>query len=141
MYWWIWGVLGVALLIGEVLTPGVFLLFFGFGALIVAGLVVIGLGGSMAVQWFLFSVTSVALLLVFRKKILAGRNTGSTDVDSLVGEIGIAASTIGANDLGKIELRGTSWTAKNVGPLPISKGQHCKVQRVDGLTLDVVKHD
>jgi membrane protein implicated in regulation of membrane protease activity len=36
MDWWIWVVLGLVLLIGEIVTPGGFyLLFFGIGAVVV----------------------------------------------------------------------------------------------------------
>jgi inner membrane protein len=36
MAWWIWIVLGLVLLLGEMLTPGGFyILFFGIGAIIV----------------------------------------------------------------------------------------------------------
>jgi membrane protein implicated in regulation of membrane protease activity len=39
--------------------------------------------------------------------------------------------------VGTAELRGTSWTARNIGPAPLANGQRCKVQRVDGLMLYV----
>jgi membrane protein implicated in regulation of membrane protease activity len=40
--------------------------------------------------------------------------------------------------VGKVELRGTTWTAHNDGPVPLARGQRCRVTRVDGLTLGIV---
>ena len=44
---------------------------------------------------------------------------------------------IAVGELGKAELRGTSWNARNAGAEAIAKGQRLKVDRVDGLTLHV----
>ena len=38
---------------------------------------------------------------------------------------------------GRAELRGTSWTIENVGDGPLTAGQKCTVDRVDGLKLYV----
>jgi membrane protein implicated in regulation of membrane protease activity len=53
----------------------------------------------------------------------------------MVGETAIPLEALGAGEMGKAELRGTTWTAKNVGPEPLRKGQRGKVTRVEGLTL------
>ena len=37
--------------------------------------------------------------------------------------------------VGKAELRGTSWTARNEGERPLATGERARVTRVDGLTL------
>ncbi len=39
--------------------------------------------------------------------------------------------------VGRAELRGTAWSAKNVGTSAVAKGQRCRVVRVDGLTLSI----
>jgi inner membrane protein len=37
--------------------------------------------------------------------------------------------------MGKVELRGSSWSAQNVSPSPLTSGQRCRVEKVDGLML------
>ena len=37
--------------------------------------------------------------------------------------------------LGKAELRGTSWSARNRGAAALARGQRCVVEKVDGLML------
>jgi membrane protein implicated in regulation of membrane protease activity len=37
----------------------------------------------------------------------------------------------------RVELRGSTWTARNVGPVPIESGVTVRVVGVDGITLRV----
>ena len=60
-----------------------------------------------------------------------------TQVDSLVGETAVALEEIPAGGVGKAELRGSSWSARNLGESPIQLNQRVRVERIDGLTLDV----
>ena len=54
MTWWAWMLLGVALLAVEVATPGgLFALFFGVGAIVVAPLAALGV--PEAGQWLAFT--------------------------------------------------------------------------------------
>jgi inner membrane protein len=139
MIWWYWMVLGLALLGAEMATPGGFyILFFGLSALIVGTLAGLDVVRTDWLQWLLFSVVAVGSLLIFRGPLLAklgeGR-TGQPEVDSMVGEVAILLEPLAAGTTGKAELRGTTWTAKNVGTGPLGKGQRGKVTRVEGLTL------
>jgi len=89
-------------------------------------------------QWLLFSVIAVGSLLVFRGPLLARMNDGRdahAQVDSMVGEVVIPLEALPAGATGRAELRGSTWTAKNVGPTDFRKGQRGKVTKVDGLTL------
>jgi inner membrane protein len=142
MIWWYWMLLGLALLGAEMTTPGGFyILFFGLSALLVGTLAGLDLINVDWLQWLLFSVIAVGSLLVFRGPLLArlsdGRK-GLPGVDSLVGEVAIPLEALAAGATGKAELRGTTWTTKNVGPTAVSKGQRGKVTKVDGLTLWIV---
>ena len=139
MVYWAWILLGLGLLVVELAVPGgFFAFFFGLGALVVGGLVGLGWGGPNWMQWLLFSGVSVAALAILRKPMqmwLRPKNIGK--VDSLSREPAIALEDIAVGALGKAELRGTSWNAKNAGAEAIAKGQRLKVERVDGLTLHV----
>lgn len=132
-------VLGLALLGAEMTMPGGFyMIFFGLAALFVGTLAGLDVVQTDWVQWLLFSIIAVASLLLFRGPLLArlseGR-TGQPDVHSMVGETAIPLEPLAAGDTGKAELRGTTWSAKNVGSVRLEKGQRGKVARVEGLTL------
>lgn len=139
MVWWYWMVLGLGLLAAEMTTPGGFyILFFGLSALLVGTLAGLEIVNMAWLQWLLFSVIAIGSLLLFRGPLLARMSAGHTahgEIDSLVGEVVIPLEALPAGAIGKAELRGTTWTAKNVGPTAFHKGQRGKVTNVDGLTL------
>jgi membrane protein implicated in regulation of membrane protease activity len=141
MYWWLWLVLGLVLLGLEIFTPGGFyVLFFGIGALVVGTLVGLGAGGPVWFQWLLFSALSVVSLLIFRPHLIrATRSQERRDpMDTLEGEIATLLEDLSPGAVGKAELRGTAWSALNRDARPLSRGQRCRVTRVDGLTLWVM---
>ena len=139
MVWWYWMVLGLALLGAEMTTPGGFyILFFGLSALLVGTMTGLDIVNVDWLQWLLFSVIAIGSLLVFRGPVWARMNEGRKahpEVDSMVGEVAVPLEALPAGATGKAELRGTTWTAKNVGPTDFRKGQRGKVTKVDGLTL------
>ena len=138
MLWWIWVLLGLALLGLEVLTPGGFyVLFFGVGAVVVGTLVALGYGGPTWAQWLLFSVISIVTLALFRQRVLrlVDDRKPARAMDTLVGEVAILLEDLAPDAIGKAELRGTVWTVRNVDNRLLTRGQRAQVSQVDGLTL------
>lgn len=138
MNWWLWVLLGLALLGGELLTPGgFFLIFFGIAAVLVGLLALAGLVTSAWVQWLLFSVLSMAALALFRRPLLEWLRPrlAGKDVDNLTEDVAVALQSIAPGAIGRAELRGSPWQARNAGPAPIASGQRCRVERVEGLML------
>ena len=140
MQWWHWAVLGLALGLLELATPGgFFILFFGVGALLVSLLSMIGFAGPLWLQWMLFGVLSVVTLFFFRDPLLrrmrAAERTGP--IDSLTADIAVTKEDILPGAVGRAELRGTSWSALNVGMAALHRGQRCSVRKVEGLTLHI----
>jgi len=138
MNWWTWLLLGIFLLVVEILTPGGFyMLFFGVAAAVV-GLILLLFPGFPALwQWLAFTIIAILALLLFRRPLLAklrGSRPGG-ELDTLVGETALATADMAPDEIGSAELRGTSWTARNVGPGVVTIGQRCLVDRVDGLIL------
>jgi membrane protein implicated in regulation of membrane protease activity len=139
MVWWAWILFGLGLLAAEMLTPGgFFVLFFGLAALLVGALVAIGAGGPDWFQWLLFSLLSVASMLVFRRRLVDRFNRPALEgrkLDSLVGEVAVLTGDLAPGGTGKAELRGTSWTVRTRGPAILAHGTRCTVESVEGLTL------
>ena len=139
MDWWIWLLLGLLLLLAELLTPGGFyIIFFGIGAIVVGILAGFQFAGPPWFQYILFSLVSVTALWLFREKLLQlTRAAPSELVDNLVGETAVSLDDIPVNGIGKAEMRGTSWNARNIGDQPLARGQRTRVERIEGLTIFV----
>ena len=142
MNWWLWLAGGLALVVAELVTPsGFFIIFFAVGALAVGFLTLSGASGPLWVQWLLFTVVSILSLLLFRRPLLAWmrRFEGQAGpVDVMEGTIAIPAEDIAPGAVGRAELRGSVWTARNAGSTVLTRGQRCVVARVDGFTLSLM---
>lgn len=140
--WWFWVLLGLALLFLELVTPtGFYLLFFGVAAVLVGLLAAVGLDGPAWLQWLLFSLLSIASLLLLRGRLQERmRRVSPAQPDNdLVGATAQALENIAVDGYGQVELRGTSWRAKNVDSDPVSQSENCQVDRVEGVVLWVRK--
>jgi inner membrane protein len=139
MPWWLWLLAGLALAALELLTPGGFyLIFFGIAAILIGLLGAIGFGGPFWTQWLAFALFSIVLVLAFRRPMLKMMQPDGGEVDSLVGEIAIASEPILPGGVGRAELRGATWAARNLHTAPLAQGARCRVERVDGLMLFLV---
>ncbi len=136
--WWHWIVVGLILVALELAASGGFyVIFFGIAALAIGGLRVFDVAGPAWMQILLFSLISVGALMFFRRPMLRWLqlDAAAGDVDSLVGEIATALDDIEPGAIGRAELRGTAWTARNRAARPLRKGERCTVVSVDGLTI------
>jgi hypothetical protein len=136
--WWHWLVLGMILVALELAASGGFyVIFFGVAALAIGALRVLDVAGPAWVQVLLFSLISVGSLMFFRRPMLRWLQLDASagDVDSLVGEIATAMDDILPGAIGRAELRGSAWTARNRGAVTLHRGQRCTVVSVDGLTI------
>jgi membrane protein implicated in regulation of membrane protease activity len=135
MAWWLWALLGIALLAVEVATPGgLFALFFGAAALVVAPIA--AAGADRVSQWLLFSGLSIAALALLRKGLLRRlENRQAVDVDAIVGQEAVVLGDVAPGGEGKAELRGVPWSARAAAGGALRAGQRCRVERVEGVTL------
>lgn len=140
MLWWHWIAIGLILAGLELASPGgFFIIFFGVGAILVGLLDLAGLHLPLWMQWLLFTVLSVAALVLFRKPLAARFRVPdqATAIDSLVGEVAVPDADIAPGSVGRAQLRGSAWQARNVGTTTAQRGHRCRVVRVDGLTIDL----
>jgi inner membrane protein len=139
MNWWMWLAAGLLLLIFELATPsGFFVMFFGLGALAVGALTRFDVVGPAWSQWLLFSVLSIAFLLLFRGRLQKRFERPPVKaVETLVGELAIPRQRLAPGAVGRGETRGTDWTVRNESAQTLEPGQRCRVVRVDGLQLGI----
>ena len=135
-----WLAAGLVLVVAELATPsGFFIIFFGAGALTVGALKAFLFLDSLTVELLLFSVLSVVYLVLFRGTLQARvQAPPPPKIDSLVGVLAIVQESLSPGVVGRVEVRGSMWSARNTSDVTLLPGQRARVAAVDGLTLAVV---
>jgi membrane protein implicated in regulation of membrane protease activity len=138
MAWWIWVLAAFVLLTVEFFATTAHIGFFAVGAFIVAILVGANVPIPLWGQLLTFAISSVVLLVFVRPVVVRKLGLSKTHiVDTLVGEQAIVLSDVAVGSEGKAEMRGSTWTARNIGETPLLKGQRCVVEQIVGLTIHV----
>ncbi len=112
--WHIWILVGIGLIIGEIFTVGFFLLWFGVGAFLAAGLALLGVGSIY--QMLSFLLVSLILIVLSRtifKQFLFRKEAGiSTNVEALIGQEALVMEMIeGKSKRGLVKIGGETWSA------------------------------
>jgi len=141
MVWWAWLVLGIGLLGVEMLVIDAqfYLVFIGLSAALVGLLGLFGVELPDWMQWIVFSVLSVTAMVTFRRRIyefVRGRG-GQVEERLTVGDRVLITARLEPGQSGRVDYRGSSWSARNTGDSPIEAGHEAVIDRVDGLTLHV----
>ncbi len=131
--------LGIVLMIAEILVPSFGALGFGGIAAFVMGAIMMfdtGVPGFGISPWFvIFVVGAFGLLLMWViAYLLRLRRKGAVSgQEQILKEIAVAREDF--SDQGAVMLEGEIWTARTSEP--VKKGQKLRVERIDGLLLDV----
>lgn len=137
---WGWVVLGLVLIGGEMLAPGVFLLWLGLAALVTGA--VVGLTG-MAWQGALLVFAALAVASVLAGRAVTRRRGEEPDIAAglndrgrqLVGKVFTLEATMAGGE-GRIRVGDSSWRV--TGP-ELLAGTRIRVVRVEGATLVIEK--
>ena len=141
--WIIWFLVGLGLIVGEFLVPGVVLVFLGLAAWIVAGLSFTNVVTSVPLQLVIFGAASVALAGSLRRVVMRGFRGdrpalpgGSDQQDEFAGKpVKILTEFDGPGATGKVEFKGAVWMARSEEE--IHPGDTAEIVSVDGITLNV----
>ena len=139
-----WFVIGLVFLVLEFIIPGFFIFFFGLGACVTGIVCLIGNPG-VNLQIIIFLTVSVVSLLCLKKmmkKLLffAGDEESKNIENEFTGKNAVAITDFDDAYRGKVEFKGTSWTAE--ANMPVKTGQVVKIIDKDGITLKVeLKND
>ena len=99
----------------------------------------LGVVSSAPLQFLLFSVLSVGSLALLRARLQSKlRTPGASNVDSLIGDLAMPQERLSPGVVGRVEVRGSTWSARNTSSVTLDPGQRARVSGVDGLTLAVV---
>lgn len=136
--WWHWFVAGLILVALELAASGGFyIIFFGVAAIAISLLRLIDLAGPVWLQLMLFAVLSVGSLMAFRNPLVRWLNLDreGPSVDSLVGDVAVPLEDIAPGAVGRAELRGTVWSARNRSGRLLTRGERCRVVLVQELMI------
>lgn len=140
MPWWGWMIIGALLLGSELLgvDAAFYLVFIGLAAMITGLIELSGAGLEPWMQWILFSVISIVLMVIFRKKLYAMLRGGGVGYETgPAGEIVTVTQALEPGQSGRMSYRGTDWTIVNDGDSAFAAGQKVRISRVDGLKLNL----
>jgi membrane protein implicated in regulation of membrane protease activity len=141
MPWWAWMVLGIGLLGVEmfVIDAQFYLVFIGLSAAIVGLLGLVGVDLPDWSQWLAFSVLAVVAMVGFRRRVyeMLRGSAGHVDERLTIGDRVVVDSRLEPGQTGRVEYRGSSWTARNAGAQAIEPGREAVIAQVDGLTLHI----
>jgi inner membrane protein len=141
MPWWAWMVLGIGLLGVEmfVIDAQFYLVFIGLSAAIVGLLGLFGVELPEWAQWLVFSALAIAAMLAFRRRLyeMVRNRSGHVEERLTVGDRVMMPARLEPGQSGRVEYRGSSWTARNTGDSAIDAGREAVIAEVSGLTLHV----
>ena len=121
MPWWGWMGIGMLLLAAElfIIEADFYLVFLGVAAALMGllGLAVPGMPPWL--QWLAFAVLSLVLMVLFRKRVyrMLRREVADMPNDMLREQVSLPEG-LPVDGSCRVELRGSTWTARNVGTAP-----------------------
>ena len=142
--WWHWEIAGLALVLLELAVPAFFVIWFGFGAMLVGLVLLVAPALALSAQigvWVLASVAMTVLWFrVFKRsqhKTLVGTAAGE-----VIGEIGLLVSAVAPFERGKVRfqrpvLGAEEWAC--VAESAIAAGERVRVVSVEGSYVKVAK--
>lgn len=135
----LWLILMVVLVVFEIMTMGLYTIWFAGGALIAFFATMLGFNGW--VQCGVFIVVS-AILLFFTRPVVQKKfnvSTIKTNIDSLIGaRVKITQKVDNINETGKARLEGLDWTVRSEDDdVIIEEGSIAVVTEIEGVKLIV----
>lgn len=136
---WIWLSVGVALLIGEMLIPGIYMLWIGLASLATGFLVWLIPGFEFELQGVSFAALSILLVFIAHRYFYANReqledNGVNRHGQNHVGKIYVVVNAI-ENGRGHINVGDSRWLAEGMDA-PV--GAKVRVEAVEGTVMKVV---
>ena len=140
MTWWAWMIIGAVLLGAELfaIDAQFYLVFLGVSAALVGFMGLFGIAMPEWAQWMAFAAFSLISFFTFRKSLYDKIRGGAIGFkETLAGNSVDVETDLAPGAETRLAYRGTKWTVRNVGEMPIAAGTRATVVEVDGLTLRI----
>lgn len=133
-----WLIAMVVFLGAEAATVSLVSIWFAAGALVAIAAALMGAG--LKLQIVLFLAVSTVLLISLRSLVrrYITPHTTRTNVDSVVGSIGIVTTPVNnIAALGQVMIAGNEWSARSTTGAPLPEGMKVKVDKIEGVKVFV----
>lgn len=140
MQWWGWVGIGMLLLGAELffIEADFYLVFLGAAAALTGVLALVTPGLPEWAHWLAFAALALISMVFFRKRVYRRLRRQVADMpNDMLRERVVLIQGLAVDSTCRVELRGSTWTARNVGREPIAPGTSARVVGVDGITLHV----
>ena len=130
-----WLVLFVVLALFELATVNLVSIWFSLGALITTFVSLAT--DNVMVHLAIFTITSIILVLLTKPfvKKLKTRDVIPTNLDRVIGKVGVVTETIEKDDIGEVKVLGKKWSAYS--DKEIKENSKVKVLSINGVKLKV----
>ncbi len=137
--WQIWLIIAGVCLVAEIMTVGFLIFWFAIGAFF--AMIVSLFTNNLIIQTSVFVISSAIMIFAtkpFVKKFVNNNNSIKTNVNSIIGKIGIVTQDINSiNSTGQIKVGGEIWSALGENDINIEKGTEVEILEVKGVKVIV----
>ena len=137
---YIWIAVFVALAAIEFATAQLTTIWFAFGALL--AVIACALGADAWLQWAVFLLSSVLLLLFTRRIVMRFLRAAPqpTNTDRIIGSVGIVTEEIdNLKATGYVSIGAAQWSARSENEKIIPVGETVVIKRIEGVKVIVEK--
>ncbi|EDY83597.1 Nodulation efficiency protein D [Verrucomicrobiia bacterium DG1235] len=138
----LWLIAGIVLIIAEFLIPGLVIVFFGMGALVVSLLCYMGVVTETSAQLLWFTGLSLVFLFGLRwlfKGWFVGQSADEGNRDEMSDLLGKEVTCLtnfsSEKPYGKVEFKGANWKGRCEQEL--KEGSIAVIESIDGLCLNI----
>ena len=142
--WWHWEIAGLALVLLELAVPAFFVIWFGFGAMLVGLVLLLAPGLTLSAQIGVWVLASVAMTVLWFRVFKRSQHETlvGTAAGEVIGEIGLLVSAVAPFERGKVRfqrpvLGAEEWAC--VAESAIAAGERVRVVSVEGSYVKVAK--
>lgn len=131
--WQIWLIIAGLFFIGEIITVGFLIFWFGIGALI--AMAVSFFTTNIIIQTSVFIVSSAILLFAtkpFVKKFVDVKPT-KTNAYSIIGQKALVIKEINSHSVGQIKIKGEVWSAESENDETIKESSEVEILQIKGV--------
>lgn len=144
MEWWHWVVGGIVLILLELAIPAFFVIWFGLGALLVAGTLLLAGELPLTAQLLVWTLSSLAMTALWFGVFRPGRQTTriGTAAGETIGEVGLLVSAVAPFARGRVRfqkpiLGAEEWACMAETEIPA--GVRVRVVSIEGSYVKVAR--
>ncbi len=131
--WQIWLIIAGLFFVGEIITVGFLVFWFGIGALL--AMIVSLFTSNIIIQTTVFIISSAILLFITKPFVNKFANVKSTKTNafSIIGKNALVIKEINSHSVGQIKINGEVWSAEAENNETIEKDSEVEIVKINGV--------